>query len=82
MNALPRLPRISRSQQLDRAIAQGRIALNESNKTAVVKTGLVKAYEQSNWNNFTAPVLSGLRRTLGLKAELRALGYTVKNEHA
>ena len=76
MRATPRSP------HLEKAIAQGRVALNERTKTAVVKTGLVKAYEQSNWNNFTAPVLSGLRRTLGLKAELRALGYTVKTDHA
>ena len=71
-----------RSLNLEKAIAQGRVALNERTKTAVVKTGLVRAYEQSNWNNFTAPVLSGLRRTLNLKAELRALGYIVKTDHA
>lgn len=71
-----------RSSHLEKAIAQGRVLVNEKTKIAVFKTGLLKAYEQSNWSNHTAPVLSGLRRTLGLKAELRSLGYKVKTEHA
>jgi hypothetical protein len=71
----------ARSEELERAIKEGEVVLDESNKIAQLRTDWTEAQARATPDNLSGPLLAKKRRQLGLTAELEKLGYTVEWEN-